>query len=204
VFILPSLFLFQPWEFDNTKLFIYWFLFTAILESLFLVFLINTKKLENIFLAIYLIASLTFAGFLDVSRLFYSTAISPLPDTKYEVYSPQAQRVGDFVKDNTPKNSLFLSVDKFDNPVLALAGRKTIVGYHGWLWTYGLDFTSQDIDIKKMLGGQADAKELLVKYKVNYVIFFQDSTDYIINKQFYEENFKLIYNQDGYQIYQIK
>lgn len=195
-FILPSIFLFQPWEFDNTKLFIYWYLFSIILVAYIFRESLYSNKTYLIVSTIILLFLMTFSGFLDMSRLIFSSG------TRYEVYSPQAIRVAQFTIKNTHKNAVFLSVDKFDNPVVALAGRKTVVGYHGWLWTYGLDYSKRDEDIRLMLAGEG-SPDLFRKYNITDVILFSDQTDYKINVDYFSKNFKLIYDKEEYKIYQI-
>lgn len=194
-FILPSLFLFQPWDFDNTKLFIYWYLSSVFIVAYFLSKLILTRQITNIILVGTVIYLLVFSGFLDVTRLAF------ISGTRYEIYSPQAIRLAEFVKQNIRKDAVFLSVDKFDNPVVALAGRKVVVGYHGWLWTYGLDYSQRDLDIRNMLSGNASL-EMFQKYGITNVVFFNESTDYLINKDYFKQ-YRIIYNQDGYTIFQI-
>lgn len=195
-FILPSLFLFQPWDFDNTKFFIYWYLSSVFLLAYFLSKLILSGYITNIILAGMAVYLLIFAGSLDVMRLIFSSG------TKYEIYSPQAIRVAEFVKSNTPKDATFLSVDKFDNPAVALAGRKNFVGYHGWLWTYGLDYSQREVDVRSMLSGQA-TQDLFKKYNISHVILFKnEQSGYVINYDYFNQ-YQLIYNQDGYRIYQI-
>lgn len=195
-FILPSLFIFQPWDFDNTKFFIYWYLSSLFILAYFLSRLILTHQVTNVALVSIAIYLVSFAGFLDIIRLISSSG------TKYEVYSPQAIRLAEFVKSNTKPDAVFLAVDKFDNPVVVLAGRKVVVGYHAWLWTYGLDYSQRDFDIKKMLSGNA-SKEIFQKYGITNVILFNESTDYLINGDYLKANYKLIYNQDEYELYQI-
>lgn len=195
-FVLPSLFLFQPWDFDNIKFFIYWYFASICLLAYFLSKLILTRQITNLITVGTVIYMLIFSGFLDVNRLIFASG------TKFEIYSPKAIKLAEFVKKNINQNAIFLSVDKFDNSVLALAGRKVVVGYHGWLWTYGLDYSQKDADIKKMLSGSA-SKEIFQKYGITNAVFFNEPTDYFINKDYFNGNYKLIYNQDGYEIYQI-
>lgn len=194
-FILPSLFLFQPWDFDNTKFFIYWYLSSVFILGYFLSRLILTCQMTSIILVSATIYLLTFSGFLDITRLLFGSG------TRYEIYSPQAVKLAEFVKKNTRQNTVFLSVDKFNNPVVALAGRKVVVGYHGWLWTYGLNYYQKDVDVKNMLAGRA-SQSLFEKYNISNVIFFNEQTDYVINRDYFNQ-YKLIYDQDGYKIYEI-
>ncbi len=195
-FILPSLFIFQPWDFDNTKFFIYWYLSSLFILAYLLSKLILTRQVTNIILAITAIYLVSFSGFLDIVRLISSSG------TRYESYSPQAIKLAEFVKSNTKQDAVFLSVDKFDNPVVALSGRKVVVGFHGWLWTYGLNYSQRELDVRNILAGQS-SQDLFKKYNISYVILFEnEQSNYVINYDFINR-YPLIYNQDGYKIYQI-
>ncbi|MDP3948100.1 MAG: hypothetical protein Q8P87_00120 [bacterium] len=195
-FILPSLFIFQPWDFDNTKFFIYWYLSSLFILAYLLSKLILTRQVTYVILAITAIYLLSLAGFLDITRLITSSG------TKYESYSPQAIKLAEFVKSNTKQDAVFLSVDKFNNPVVSLSGRKVLVGYHGWLWTYGLDYRQRETDVRSMLAGQGN-QDLFKKYNISHVILFENEQEsYVINED-YLNQYPLIYNQDGYKIYQI-
>lgn len=195
-FILPSLFIFQPWDFDNTKFFIYWYLSSLFILAYLLSKLILTRQVTNIILAITAIYLVSFSGFLDIVRLISSSG------TRYESYSSQAIKLAEFVKSNTKQDAIFLSVDKFDNPVVALSGRKVVVGFHGWLWTYGLNYSQRELDVRNMLAGQS-SQDLFKKYNISYVILFEnEQSNYVINYDFINR-YPLIYNQDGYKIYQI-
>ena len=195
-FILPSIFIFQPWDFDNTKFFIYWYLSSVVLLAYFLSKLILTRQASNIILVGMAVYVLIFAGSLDIARLISGSG------TRYEIYSPQAIKLAEFVKNNTKQDAVFLAVDKFDNPVVALSGRKVVVGYHGWLWTYGLNYSQKEIDVRNMLAGLG-TQDLFKKYSISYVIFFEnEQNNYVINENYFYQ-YKLIYNQDGYRIYQI-
>lgn len=195
-FILPSLFIFQPWDFDNTKFFIYWYLSSLFILAYLLSKLILTRQVTNIILAITAIYLVSFSGSLDIVRLISSSG------TRYESYSPRAIKLAEFVKSNTKQDSVFLSVDKFDNPVVALSGRKVVVGFHGWLWTYGLNYSQKELDVRNMLAGQS-SQDLFKKYNISYVILFEnEQSNYVINYDFINR-YPLIYNQDGYKIYQI-
>ncbi len=195
-FILPSLFIFQPWDFDNTKFFIYWYLSSIFILAYLLSQLISKRQITYVILVSTIVYLVSFAGFLDIIRLISSSG------TSYEIYSPQAIKLAKFVRSNTKKEAVFLSVDKFDNPVVALSGRKVLVGYHGWLWTYGLNYQQRETDVRSMLAGQGD-QDLFKKYNISHIILFENEQEsYVINED-YLNQYTLIYNQDGYKIYQI-
>lgn len=196
-FILPGLYIFQPWDYDNTKLFVYWYLSSIIVIAFFFSKLLLTRKIIYILFVFIIIYVLIFSGFLDITRLMFSY------NTRYEIYSQQAIKLAEFVKNNTKPDSVFLSIDRFDNPVVSLAGRKVLVGYHAWLWTYGLNYSQRDEDLRLMLAGRSK-KNLFDKYNISYVILFKDEqTDYQINRDYFKQNFNLIYSKDGYEIFAI-
>lgn len=192
-FILPSIFVFQPWDFDNNKLFIYWYLISIILVAYIFRECLYSNKTYLISASALLILFMTCSGILDIMRLLTSSG------TRFEVYSPQAIKMANFVIKNTPQKAVFLSTDKFDNPVVALSGRSTLVGYRAWLWSYGLDYAKREEDIEKMFSGEGD--DLFQKYGVTNVILFPDKADYKIDRQYFDKGFKLIYEKDGYRVY---
>lgn len=194
-FILPSIIRFQPWDFDNTKLFIYWYAFSMVLVALFLTQMFKKNPWSKIFVVLVFFL-IIFSGLLDNIRVLSSSG------TRYQVYSKPAIKVGEFVERSTPPKAVFLAVDKFDNPAVSLAGRRTVLGFHGWVWTYGLNYSEREIDVANMLSGTAD-EETFKKYNVNYAIFFTDPTSYSININNFNKRYKLIYNQDGYLIYEL-
>ncbi len=70
---------------------------------------------------------------------------------------------------------MFLTEGKPNDPVLTLAGRTAVMGYYGWLWSYGTDFGSRPQDVRTMLEGcgsqqRADCAVfgLLRTYHVSY------------------------------------
>lgn len=194
-FILPSLFIFQPWNFDNTKFFIFWYLSSMLILGYLLSKIILTRQISSIILAGTIIYVLILSGFLDITRLMFSSG------TRYAIYSPQAIKLAEFIKNNTKQDAVFLSVDKFDNPVVTLAGRREVAGYHAWLWSYGLDYSQKEADVKMMLSGQG-SQDLFKKYNISYVILFDEQSNFIIDKNYFSQ-YNLIYKEDGYTVYQI-
>src|SRR5207249_11785756 len=75
----------------------------------------------------------------------------------------------------TAKDAVFLTFGRPNDPVLAVAGRPGVMGYYGWLWSYGVDFGSRYGDVLAMYKGCAAAPAscpvvpLLRKYGVSYV-----------------------------------
>lgn len=163
-FILPSMLVFQPWDFDNIKLFVYWYFFAAIVAGAFLVSFFKQGAWQKA-VVVLAVGVIILSGFLDVGRVVVSAG------TRYSVYEQPEIKLAEFIKNNTPPNAVFVSEDKFNNPAVSLAGRKAFMGFSAWLWTYGLDFAPRQAMLKSMLAGSADAS-IFKKYHITHVLFF--------------------------------
>jgi len=200
LFILANLWLFQPWDWDNTKIFIHWYVIAVILAAGALDFLIKSRRLALKFLGILFFLLAIFSGSLDVGRLLqYQTH-------RYRFWDNQQLSLALWVKNNTPPQTVFLTADNHNHWLPALTGRKIVLGYAGWLWTYGLDYKQREIDIIKIFKGEPGAQELLNKYQINYVVLGPDELSqkqWQINQQFWAENFPVFLDTNGYKIYKI-
>lgn len=194
-FFLPSMMSFQPWDFDNIKLFIYWYFFASIVSAVFFVEFLK----RNIFYkagVVGFILVMTLAGFLDIFRIVTASG------TKYPIYGPESIAMAEFIKQNLPANAVFVSADKFDNPVVSLAGRKVVMGFTPWLWTYGLDYSPRSTVVTKTLAGDVDTT-FMKQLGVTHVVLFPQIQNYSQNQQFFDATYQLIYDQDGYRIYKL-
>lgn len=193
--ILPMIFRFQPWDYDNTKLFAWWYILSAPLVATFLIWVAKSSRLISIIIVILIV----FSGALDMWRLSVGVLLNN-PDVRYVSQSSQAIRLGEFIKNNTDPNKTIASIDKFDNPAVVLAGRQAVVGYEGWLWTYGINYSDRMSDLQKILMGSADDR-LLDKYNIGYLIVFPDKSNFAIDEQAIAKKYKLIYAENNYEVY---
>jgi len=51
------------------------------------------------------------------------------------------------------KGAVFLTFGRPNDPVLAAAGRIGVMGYGGWLWSYGISFETRYNDVQSMYTG---------------------------------------------------
>lgn len=194
IFILCNLFIFQPWEFDNSKLLVYWYFTSSIVVAYFLeeqFFQENcTKKVFGSLLFLVMI----FSGALDIIRTF-------TPVTDYQIFTNQDLEIATEVKNLTSKDAIFITASNHNNPIPALSGRSTLLGFHGWLWSHGLNYQKREEDIKKIYLGGGEAEQLLAKYKVNYVtVSPQEKLEFSINNSYFEKYPKINLG-NNWQIY---
>lgn len=188
LFIISNIFIFQPHDYDNMKIMLYWFLLSAILVADYLV---RIKKL----VAVLLIFLLIFTGMLSVYWESYAS---------YQMFNNEDIILADFVKKNTESKAIFLTSDKHNHPVSTLTGRQILMGYRGWLWTYGIDYRQREKDVLAMFAGGQKAIGLLQKYQVDYIVVGPSELEnFSANEDFFRQNFPLFYQSENYKIYKI-
>jgi hypothetical protein len=198
IFIVCNLFLLQPFDWDNSKLLAWVYLFWTIPVVDFIAFLWNKKLLMFRFLGIVIIVVLSLAGILDIYRITHTDRL------KYQMYSNEdIQLASEFVATSDPK-SVVLTSDKHNHWVSNLTGRQVLLGYRGWMWTYGIDDSQVYNDILDMYSGGVRAEELLQSYKVDYVVIgYSERFDYAANESFFSQNFELILSNSEYNVYKV-
>ena len=176
VFAIGNIVKFQPWWWDNYKLLLHWFALSAILAAFALHWLCQRARMRlsaraeakksakrrisaSVFLA--LLISATFFGVVTHVAMF---TIQPT------VFTPADFDVAVWVRENTPPNSIFLVASSAHNhPIPSLAGRQVVLGYEGWLWSHGFNWSEIQMvkrDEIKIFSGELP---LLSKYNINYV-----------------------------------
>ena len=119
----------------------------------------------------------------------------------FGLFSPEAQKIAVFIKENTPPDAVFLSSTSHLSPLI-LSGRKRFVGFTGWLWAHAINYDQRFNDMEVIFSGDTGAKELIKKYNIKYVLVGeQEKSEFSANIRFFEENFNKFYDLNGYQIF---
>jgi hypothetical protein len=195
IFIIPNFIIFSPWDWDNSKFFHLWYLVSSFLVAYFISALFKNKKILIKFSAVILLVLMLLSGGIDVFKAWQGSK------NGFGLFSPQAQKLAVFIEQNTPPSAVFLSATTHLSP-LVLSGRKRFVGFAGWLWAHGINYDQRLRDIKTIFSGNENAKELINRYNVQYILIGeQEKSEFSVNIRFFEQNFNKIYDQDGYQIF---
>lgn len=197
IFIAANLWLFQPWEWDNTKFFVHWYLIGCFLAAQ----VINRGfklKQRIIKIIIFLAFGLTIlSGGLDVWRL------TQYQHRKIRFWNNDQLNLAEWVKNNTFPEAIFLTTDNHDHWLPTLTGRKIILGFKGWLWTYGFNYSEQETAVNIIYKGLAEAKKWLKKYKIDYIVIgpMERQNMSNINEKFFDDNFPIVYKLGQTKIY---
>jgi len=203
VFFLPFLFLFivtnimkfAPWEWDNIKILIYWFVGTIPLVALFLAWMWQKGRLfKGISIGCLLI--LTLSGALDVWRTVSG-------QIKYDIFDKDAVKIAELIKEKTDPQSLFLHAPTYNSAVV-LSGRRSLMRYIGHLSSHGIDYKARESDLKRIYSGSATAGIFLKKHDIDYVLISPKETESLqVNEKFFKR-FKLVFQVGKYRVYKVK
>ena len=88
---------------------------------------------------------------------------------------PLAPQMGEWIRANTPPKAVFAHRDFHIMPSSALAGRPSLVGYTGWMWSHGYPYHDRDRDRKLMIDGALkdsdnEAYQAMRRWGVRYIL----------------------------------
>ncbi|HUV03062.1 MAG TPA: hypothetical protein VMW67_06450 [Desulfobacteria bacterium] len=210
LFLLANLVKFQPWYFDNYKLFLHWLALTAVMAPLALCWLPDTAKRGKS------IVTIALAALLIGSTVFGVATHANMIQNTYVVWSGEEIAMAEWVRDSTPPDAVFLTGTAHNHPIPSLTGRPRVMGYEGWLWSHGIPWTDIDTrkrDMKAMYQGDFTVMQ---DYGVDYVCIgpyertFALDNGFTINEEAFEDaaRVELTYNTviagESWAIYTVK
>ena len=204
LFFLPFAFLFllsnvaklAPWEWDNIKVLIYWFVGSIPFVALLISWLWRKNsgfwKAAAAICFFVLIAS----GALDVWR-----TVSAQINNK--VFDKDAVEVAEQIKRRTDPKSMFLNTPTYNSPIV-LTGRRSLMRYPGHLSSHGINYAERESDVKRMYQGGDAAVKLMEKYGIDYVLVSPDDRSAGgANEQFFAR-YPVAAESGQYRAYKIK
>ncbi|MDP3057101.1 MAG: hypothetical protein Q8N37_01085 [bacterium] len=196
IFIVVNTIKFQPWDYDNGKIFGYFYL----LGSVIIVYFFEQWKFKfNKLIAVILTFFMIFVGLIDT---FSRSSFAGPPF--YEIFGAKEQKAAEWIINNTLSNDIILTGTSHLNPVNSLAGRPVVMGYPGWLWSHGIKYQAREKDIMEIYRGSAGTKDLLKKYSVSYIfIGAAERSMPNFNEQFFTENYPVVFQEGDIKIYKV-
>ncbi len=203
LFYIPFAFLFlvsnvaklAPWEWDNIKILIYWFVGSIPLIAYALVWLWERKSIFKV-VAVACFAGLIFAGALDVWR----TASGQISS---RVFDYDAVRIANEIKLKTAPNALVLNAPTY-NSAIVLSGRRSLMRYSGHLSSHGIDYGQREEDVKRIYQGGGVADILLRKYDIDYVLISPEERESLKPNEAFFAKYPLLAEAGQYRVYKIK
>lgn len=192
-FLIPNLIRLAPWVWDNIKVLFLWYIASTPLVAYFLARWWAQKSRWR-WLAPVVFASMVLAGTLDILRVISGT-------TENREFDSQGIAIASAISEQAPSRALVLHAPTFNSPVF-LTGRRSLLGYPGWIWSRGLDYFQRNDDIQRIYSGGPDAAALLDRYGIDYVLVGPDelSSLRVVNEGFLSQ-YKAVAQAGPYRLY---
>jgi uncharacterized membrane protein len=146
-------------------------------------------------LAPVVLATLLLAGALDVLRVVSEAS-------EYQEFDAHGISIASAISAQIAPRALVLHAPTYNSPVF-LTGRRSLLGYPGWMWSRGLNYSERSTDIERIYSGAPEADALLRKYSVDYVLVGpMELASFKVNAQFWSK-YKTLSQAGAYRVYQI-
>jgi hypothetical protein len=178
-FILPNLFKVAPWIWDNIKVLFWWYVASAPLVA-WVVAQGFAQRRGVRWLAAGALAALLAAGALDVLAVVTGAA-------EYGEFDRDGIAMANLISERVPPRAVVLHAPGFNSPVF-LTGRRSLMGYAGWMWSRGLNSSQRQAEVQRIYAGAPDAAALLRQYQVDYALIGPaELTSLNVNPQFWSQ-----------------
>jgi hypothetical protein len=199
IFVACFLFRFQPNIWDNTKLLTWAHLLLCIPVTRYLIELARRRRPEMKGLAVVLFVFLTASGGLDLVRALRSEQVGVAMWTREEMAFAEAFRA------ISQPNERVLCGDDHHHPIPALAGRPIVMGYRGWIATYGVRYDDVLRDLETMLQGRAGTEALLREYDIAWVVIGPwERLDFGARPEYFRTRHERVMERDGYEVFRVR
>jgi len=198
LWLAANLWLFQPWEWDNTKILTWVYLLVSGLAAATIISLWRHPFPGTKVVALILVLAVTASGLLDSLKLLQ---VSP---QEFPFLGQEEIKLAALVRQTTDPNAIFLTSDQHNHWIPVLTGRQILMGFRGWLWSYGIDYSQREKDVTAMFQGGQTAKDLLTRYHVDYVVIGpSESVAFKANQPWFASQYSLIFTTPHYQVYRL-
>lgn len=201
MFLLTNVVKLAPWEWDNIKVLIYWFVGSIPFIAYMVAWLWEQRGNFWKGVAALCLIVLTFAGAVDVWRVASGQITNG-------VFNTDSMKMAEAIKQKTKPGSLFLNGGIYNSTVV-LSGRQSLMRYPGHLSSYGIDYGGREGDVKKIYQGGTEADRLLQQYNIDYVVttpeeeYYMSQSNLKLNQDYFNK-FPVIAEFGKYKLYKIK
>lgn len=199
VFALANLVVFQPWDWDNHKVLVYWFLAVSILVAALLMQTWRRQRSVVVRgLLVIVVLTMTLSGLLiNLHQL--------LGRSRYQLANTEEITLAELVRTQTPERATFAVGLQNNHPVPMLTGRRVVMSYPGWLWTHGIDVTGRERDLREIYALGEGAIALLEQYGVDYVVIGPgERNDLAANAAAFQARYPVVISTPNYQVFDVR
>ena len=199
LFVICNLVAFFPWDWDNTKFLFYWFLGVSIFVAAILVRTWReSRSLVGRSFLLSVVATMILSGLLVNLQ-------QGLGRDRNGLLSAEELRVAEQVRALTPPRAVFAAGLQHNHPVPVMAGRPVVMGYPGWLFSYGIDYSQRERDLRAIYALAANTPALLDRYQIDYVVIGpNERQNFKPNVEAYRGRYQRIISTGNYEVFKVR
>ncbi|HSN83657.1 MAG TPA: hypothetical protein VLS88_13825 [Polyangiales bacterium] len=199
LFVLANLFVFQPWDWDNTKLLVFWYLASCIFVSAWLAR--AWRPFDNVVVRLGLLVV--------VISMVLSGALQNLHQLlgleRHLLLTEDEMQLAERVREETGPHAVFLTGQQHNHPIHVLAGRRVVMGYPGWLWSQGYAYEDRERDVRAMFELAPRTDALLHAYEVDYAVIGPKEKDALAaNPDAFRARYPSVIRTETYEVFEIQ
>jgi hypothetical protein len=189
---------FQPNEYDNNKLFyLAWLLCCMIIADwcsrLW-------KRLEGFDGRRFLAVVAAVVTFLSAGLTVWRECVSD-----YQAFSSESVEAGEFVRDNTAPDAVFVTGTQHLNPVLSIAGRTIVCGPDLWLYWHGFNTWERQTDLMAFYEDPENNLDVPARYGAEYIYVSSYERDsYDVDEEGLEKIARKVFENGEAVIYRLR
>lgn len=195
LFVVSNTVKFAPWEWDNIKILIYWYVMSIPFVAFAVAWAWNKNGWARIS-AIFASGILIFSGSLDVWRTVSG-------QINYRVFDSDAITVANRIRASTRPDSLFLNAPTYNSAVV-LSGRPSLMRYSGHLSSHGIDYSKRESDVRSIYRGGPQATALIREYGIEFVLISPEERNTLAPNESYFAQFPVIAESGQYKVYRVR
>ncbi|MBV9791028.1 MAG: hypothetical protein JOZ51_22730 [Chloroflexi bacterium] len=198
-FAIANLVVFQPWDWDNHKVLVYWFLAVSILVAALLMQTWRRQRSPVVRgLLVVVVLTMTLSGLLiNLHQL--------LGRSRYQLANTEEIALAELVLTQTPADAVFAVGIQNNHPVPMLTGRRVVMSYPGWLWTHGIDVTERERDLREIYAFGERATALIEQYGVDYVVIGPgERNELAANVAAFQSRYPVMISTPNYQVFDVR
>ena len=126
---------------------------------------------------------------------------------EFELLSKNDEKVGNFIKLNTPYDSIIFSRPRYFQPASFIAGRQILIGYPKYVWQNGNDKVTKYLSYYRLIDHHINSTiDIMKEIKASYVLLNKNDSNFLFsleNNRNAEYKIKKIYSDDEWSLYNL-
>ena len=139
--------------------------------------------------------------------IFLSAALTVAREcvSSYQAFGAGAVEAGEFVRDETDPDAVFITGTQHLNPVSAIAGRTVVCGPDLWLYWHGFDTSERKLDLLCFYEDPETWSDIPEKYGADYIyVSSYERSSYEVDETALDRIYEKVFENYEATVYRIR